>query len=69
MRNFSSRVGKIFALLFLVILFVLSMFAQPGPTGPGTANLRLREAVDTDHDGKADLTVFRPVDHNWFVLK
>src|SRR5580765_4832549 len=41
----------------------------PGPIGPGTANLRLREAMDTDHDCKSDFTIFRPSDNVWYIGK
>lgn len=69
MRNFPTLAGKICTVLALLILSALSICAQPGPTGPGTGNLRLREAMDTDHDGKADLAVFRPSDHIWYIAK
>jgi hypothetical protein len=35
--------------------------------GPGTGNLRLREAVDYDGDLKADFSVFRPSDNVWYL--
>src|ERR1700742_3766620 len=42
---------------------------SPSLTGPGTGNLKLRAAFDYDGDGKADFTVFRPSDGNWYVKK
>src|SRR5258708_34556874 len=69
MRNILAS-GLRFSLLGgLFVLLVASIWAQPGPTGPGTANLRLREAMDVDHDGKADYPICRPSDQNWYLLK
>ncbi|MBV9217122.1 MAG: VCBS repeat-containing protein [Acidobacteria bacterium] len=35
--------------------------------GAGTGNLRLREALDTDGDGKADYEIFRPSENTWYI--
>lgn len=69
MINFSTLAGKMCAVFALVVLCGLSICAQPGPTGHGTGNLRMREAMDTDHDGKADMSIFRPSDQNWWILR
>ena len=35
----------------------------------GLAQSKLRKAIDYDHDNKADFTIFRPSDGNWYILK
>jgi hypothetical protein len=59
MRNFSTLACKVCTFVTLVAIFAGSAFSQ----------LKLRTALDTDGDGKADLSIFRPSDHNWYVLK
>jgi hypothetical protein len=59
MRNISARSGKV-ALFFVIALLTASAaFSQ----------VKLREAMDTDADGKADLTIFRPSTNVWWTAK
>ncbi len=51
--------GKISLIFVCVLLLVGSAFAQ----------VSLRTAVDTDKDGKADYSVFRPTDGVWYIFK
>src|SRR5260370_41997294 len=74
MSNLLANCVRLGVLAGFFAIFTLSAWAVcaptgPGPTGPGTANLRLREAMDTDHDCKADFTIFRPTDNVWYTMK
>ena len=46
---------------FCSAVFVLSM--------PVFAQLTLRKAMDSDGDGKADFSVFRPSNNYWYIAK
>src|ERR1700751_4805698 len=59
MKIFSTLASRICGFLTLIALLTVSSFSQ----------ISLRNAVDTDGDHKADFTVFRPSDHNWWTLK
>ena len=52
----SGRIGLFFACLLLL-------------TASSQAQVSLRTAMDTDKDGKADLSIFRPEDGIWYILK
>src|SRR5258706_3919925 len=70
MSNLLAKSVRLGMLAGLFVLSSTSLWAVcPHPTGMGTANLRLREAVDTDNDCKADFTVFRPSDDLWYTAK
>jgi len=51
--------GKISLVFACLLLLVSSAFAQ----------ISLRTALDTDKDGKADFSIFRPSDNIWYILK
>lgn len=55
--------------VFLMVLFVLNVAHISAQTGAGTANFRLREAMDIDGNGRADFTVFRASEKNWYTYK
>lgn len=59
MRVFLSRLA-----VFALILFVLT-----GLTSRADAQAALNKAMDTDKDGKADFSIFRPRDNSWHILK
>ncbi|HQU82420.1 MAG TPA: VCBS repeat-containing protein [Pyrinomonadaceae bacterium] len=59
MRNILTICGKLSVLFACVLVLTVSSFAQ----------LSLRKALDVDNDGKADFTVFRPSNANWYTLK
>ncbi len=48
------------------VLFILALLVSAGSV---SAQVSLREAMDTDMDGKADFTVFRPENNVWYILK
>src|SRR4051794_26887766 len=60
---------RILMLLQLMLFSLLAASVPASPIGPGTGNLRLRDAMDTDGDGKCDLTVFRPETNTWYINK
>jgi hypothetical protein len=66
MGNLLSKVGKIAVISALCVLFVTAAFPQ---TGPGTGNIRMRDAMDYEGDDKADFTVFRPSNNVWYINK
>ncbi len=59
MSNNLTVFGKITTALSCLLLLVASAAAQPA----------LRKALDTDNDGKADFSVFRPSDNIWYIAK
>jgi hypothetical protein len=59
MKSILTKTGKISAIFACVLLLVVS----------ATAQLSLRNAVDTDKDNKADFSVFRPSNGVWYILK
>ena len=59
MKIFLTRSGKISAFFVCLLSLTISGFAQ----------ISLRKAVDTDRDGKADFTVFRPSNSVWYTMK
>src|SRR4051794_41167250 len=59
MRNLLAFRGKIAAIALFGLLVSVTASAQ----------IKLRQALDFDKDGKADFTIFRPSDGNWYVLK
>ena len=52
------------SLAAILAFFVVSAAAQPG-----SGNIKLRNTLDYDHDGRADLTIFRPSNNTWYVNK
>ena len=54
--NFTVRT---LALVALLSLFATSSFAQ----------IKLRRAMDFDGDNKADLTIYRPSNNIWYIMK
>jgi FG-GAP-like repeat len=59
MNNFLNRSGRLSAGIVFLLMFAISGFAQA----------TLRKAIDTDNDGKADFTVFRPSNNVWYTQK
>lgn len=59
MRNFLTLSGKFFVVFAFALLLVVSASAQ----------IKLRNAMDTDLDQKADFMVFRPSNTFWYVAK
>jgi len=59
MNSILTKTGKISVIFACVLLLVFSASAQ----------LSLRNAVDTDKDNKADFSVFRPSNGVWYILK
>ena len=47
------------------VLFVIALLM----TATVSAQVSLRKAMDTDGDGKADYTVFRPANNAWYTFK
>lgn len=67
MKSILTKSGKFSVVFACILLLAVSSMAQL--TGPRTGNLKLRRAVDTDGDGKADLSVFRPSNNGWYTFK
>ena len=59
MKNFHLRGSR---LLLFTALFALVAIS-------GSAQIKLRKAVDYDGDGKADLSIFRPSNNVWYIAK
>jgi len=59
MRNIVAAAGKSVFFAIVALMLVVSVSAQ----------LSLRKAMDTDMDGKADFTVFRPSNNTWYISK
>lgn len=59
MRSFLAAFGKTAIFASFVLVLAIPSFAQ----------LSLRKAVDTDGDGRADYTIFRPSNNNWYTAK
>ncbi|MEZ5305889.1 MAG: hypothetical protein R2684_01965 [Pyrinomonadaceae bacterium] len=57
MNTFFGRVFRSFVVAGSVALLVSSAFAQ----------VKLRDAMDTDGDDKADFTIFRPENNVWYI--
>ena len=64
MKDFLIRNGRSASLVAVLAFLVVSAAAQPG-----SGNIKLRKALDFDHDGRADLTIFRPSNNTWYVNK
>lgn len=58
MRSFLAAFGKSAFLAALASVFAVSAFAQ----------ISLRKAIDSDADGKADYSIFRPSNNQWYIL-
>src|SRR5688572_883502 len=58
---------KVFLSLFAKYALILMVFG--GLALDAHAQLSLRTAMDTDKDGKADFSIFRPRDNTWHTLK
>ena len=56
MRKFLTGNGKI-GVLFVLFAMVIS----------GSAQVKLRQAMDTDGDGKADFSIFRAATNTWYI--
>jgi len=62
MKNFNDLKNTLVRLtVFLVVVFALS--------GLSFAQIKLRNALDYDGDGKADASVFRGLNSTWYLLK
>jgi hypothetical protein len=59
MRNIVAASGKSVFVAALALALTVSAFAQS----------TLRKAMDTDQDGKADFTIFRPSNNTWYISK
>ncbi len=59
MNNILTKSGKISAVFALITLLAFSVSAQ----------LSLRNALNTDNDNKADFSVFRQSNNTWYILK
>jgi hypothetical protein len=57
MRNIVAAAGKSVFIAALALVMVASVMGQ----------LSLRKAMDTDMDGKADFTIFRPANNTWYI--
>lgn len=66
MRNVKTGV---YLGVFLMVLFALNVTYVSAQTGPGTANLRLREAMDIDGLAGADFSFFRPSEKKLYTYK
>src|SRR6476619_6064377 len=64
MKYFLTMTGKFGLLTVVFALFTVSAMAQAG-----SGNIKLRRAVDTDGDNKADFSVFRPSNNAWYIYK
>lgn len=62
------KIGVYLSVL-LVALFTSSLICVIAQTGPGTANIRLRDAMDFDGNNRADFNFFRPSEKKWHVYK
>ncbi|CAN5366515.1 hypothetical protein BH10ACI2_BH10ACI2_17660 [soil metagenome] len=59
MMNNLIKCGKIGLLSIATLFLILPVFPQAS----------LRKAMDFNGDGKADFSIFRPSDNNWYILK
>jgi hypothetical protein len=59
MKNILTKSGKISAVFACLLLLAFTT----------TAQISLRNALDTDNDNKADLTIFRPANNAWYIMK
>ena len=59
MRTLSSQSRKPIYFLGMVALLAIGVFGQAG----------LRRAIDTDNDGKADFSIFRPSNNTWYIIR
>src|SRR5260221_14073762 len=59
MRQYSALARKVLVSAIFGLLVTATSFGQLG----------LRKAMDSDGDGKADYSIFRPSDQNWYIFK
>ncbi len=64
MSNLLSKAAKFGVFTFVLLTLVAGTFAQPN-----SGNIKLRNAIDYEGDGKADVVVFRPSNNVWYVNK
>ncbi len=64
MRNLLTMSSKLCLLFAMFVLAVGTVWAQPG-----SGNIKLRRAMDTDGDFKADYMVVRPSDNTWYISR
>ena len=75
MRVFLSPFARYSVVLMALVLLAASTPAQRSARKPASqvaavpTSLSLRTAMDTDNDGKADFTVFRPRDNFWYTFQ
>ena len=73
MKNMLAKSVRFCVLAGILVFSTASAWAVctpgPGPIGAGTANFRLREAMDVDNDCKADYSIFRPSNNVWYIAK
>jgi VCBS repeat protein len=59
MRQYSTLATKVFVSALLVVCTATASLAQ----------VTLRKALDVDADGKADFSIFRASDQNWYIFR
>jgi len=55
--------------LLLVVLLAPDLISVNAQTGAGTANIRLRDAMDIDGNDYADFRFYRPSEEKWYLYK
>lgn len=66
MSNLLSKAAKFGVFTGILLTLVAGTFAQ---IGPGTGNIRMRDAMDYEGDDRADMTIFRPGNNAWYINK